>query len=132
EDEVPYLNLAPLDNAAARLKRVTHAYDEAHAHLLSGGVKLTDAKRAEVNGLLAGLEQALTDERGLPSRDWFKHLIYAPGRLTGYGVKTLPAVREAIEQGRWDEAVQYAGITAAAITAYCDRVEKASALLKGD
>jgi N-acetylated-alpha-linked acidic dipeptidase len=132
EAEVPFLNLAPLDNAVARLKRVTHSYDELHARWQAGGVKLTDAKLAELNGLLAGLEHALTDEKGLPSRDWFKHMIYAPGRLTGYGVKTLPGVREAIEQSRWDEAVQYAGITATSLEAYCDRVERASKLLKGE
>jgi N-acetylated-alpha-linked acidic dipeptidase len=131
EVEVPYLNLAPLDNAVARLKRSTHAYDELYAHALSGGLKLTDAQAAELDSLLQGLEQALTDARGLPARDWFKHLIYAPGRLTGYGVKTLPGVREAIEQSRWDEAVQYAAITAGAIDAYCARVDKAAALLKG-
>jgi len=132
EAEVPFLNLAPLDNAVARLKRVSHTYDELYARYQAGGVKLSDAKVNELNGLLAGLEHSLTDERGLPSRDWFKHLIYAPGRLTGYGVKTLPGVREAIEEGRWDEAVQYAGITAASLTAYCDRLERASNLLKGD
>jgi N-acetylated-alpha-linked acidic dipeptidase len=132
EAEVPYLNLAPLDNAVARLKRSAKAYDELYAHQLAAGTKLPDAKAAELDVLLAGLEQALTDARGLPSRDWFKHMIYAPGRLTGYGVKTLPGVREAIEQGRWDEAAQYAAITAAAITTYCDRVDRASSLLKGE
>jgi N-acetylated-alpha-linked acidic dipeptidase len=132
EAEVPYINLAPLDNAVARLKHSAKAYDELYAHQLAGGTKLPDAKVAELDVLLAGLEQALTDARGLPSRDWFKHMIYAPGRLTGYGVKTLPGVREAIEQGRWDEAGQYAAITAAAITSYCERVDRASSLLKGD
>ena len=58
------------------------------------------------------MEQKLTDERGLPGRDWYRHFVYAPGALTGYGVKTLPAVREAIEAGRWDEANEYVGITA--------------------
>jgi N-acetylated-alpha-linked acidic dipeptidase len=56
-------------------------------------------------------------------------LIYAPGLFTGYGVKTLPGVREAIEQNHWDEANRYAGLTAAALTAYCDRLDRATALL---
>lgn len=132
EAEVPFINLAPLDNAVARLKRSTRAYDEAYGRLLAGRVKLSDAQSRELNGLLQGLEQALTDARGLPSRDWYKHLIYAPGRLTGYGVKTLPGVREALEQSRWDEAAQYATITAAAITAYSDRVDRAASLLKSE
>ena len=49
-------------------------------------------------------EQQLTDAEGLPRRSWYKHQIYAPGFYTGYGVKTLPGVREAIEQKKWDEA----------------------------
>jgi N-acetylated-alpha-linked acidic dipeptidase len=130
EPEVPYLNLSPLDNAAARLKHSAKAYDELYARWLAGSIKLTAAQRDELNGLLQGLEQALTDPHGLPRRDWYKHLIYAPGTLTGYGVKTLPAVREGIEQDRWDEASQYAAITAAALTAYCERLDRAAALLK--
>ena len=59
------------------------------------------------------MEQRLTDARGLPGREWFMHFVYAPGRLTGYGVKTLPAVREALDAGRWDEANQYSAITVA-------------------
>ncbi len=54
-----------------------------------------------------------------------------PGALTGYGVKTLPAVREAIEAGRWDEADEYVGITARVLGAYCERLEQATALLRG-
>jgi N-acetylated-alpha-linked acidic dipeptidase len=55
--------------------------------------------------------------------------MYAPGLLTGYGVKTLPGVREAIEGGRWDEANGYAGFTAEALRAYCDGIDRATALL---
>ena len=75
------------------------------------------------------MEQTLTDARGLPGRDWYRHLVYAPGQFTGYGVKTLPGVREAIEQSRWEEANQYAAITAGALRAYCDRLEQATAVL---
>ena len=76
------------------------------------------------------MEQALTDNTGLPGRDWFRHMIYAPGLLTGYGVKTLPGVREAIEGRRWSEAEKYSGITGHALDAYSDRLDKLSALLK--
>ena len=75
------------------------------------------------------MEPALTDARGLPGRDWYRHLIYAPGLLTGYGVKTLPGVREAIEQHRWDEANEYVARTAAVLSGYCDRLDRATALL---
>jgi N-acetylated-alpha-linked acidic dipeptidase len=66
----------------------------------------------------------------VPGREWYKHLIYAPGMLTGYGVKTLPGVRESIETSKWEEANEYSTITAAALGAYCDRLDRATALLK--
>jgi len=78
---------------------------------------------------LQGLEQTLMTEDGLPGRPWFRHLLYAPGMLTGYGVKTMPTVREAIEEGRWDQASQFIPITAHAIDAYCQRLDAATALI---
>ena len=66
----------------------------------------------------------------LPQRDWFRHMIYAPGLQTGYGTKTLPGVREAIEDRRWADAERYAGIIAGVLNTYSDRIEKITALLK--
>ncbi|RYG22761.1 folate hydrolase, partial [bacterium] len=67
-------------------------------------------------------EQAMTVERallgpGLPGRPWYRHTLYAPGLLTGYGVKTIPGVREAIESRRWKEAEEQAKVVAAALDA---------------
>jgi N-acetylated-alpha-linked acidic dipeptidase len=126
EPEVPYLDFAPLDNVMARLKRSAKAYDEAYARMGT----LTPAKRKELNAQLRGLEQTLAPPKGLPGREWYRHLVYAPGLLTGYGVKTLPGVREAIEDNRFDEANQYVVITAAAFSAYCDQLEKATKSLQ--
>ena len=64
----------------------------------------TRRTRAELNRFLRTFERRLTSDAGLPGRPWYRHQIYAPGQYTGYGVKTLPAIREAIEQRRWDEA----------------------------
>ena len=130
EPAAPLVDLTPLDAVAARLKRSAQAYDETYAQVLAGNVKLAAAQRRQVNSLLQGMEQRLTDARGLPGREWFRHFVYAPGRLTGYGVKTLPAVREALDAGRWDEANQYSAITAAVLASYCDRLEELTALLK--
>ena len=58
----------------------------------------------EVNRYLLLAEENFTDNGGLPGRPWFRHQIYAPGFYTGYGVKTLPGVREAIEKGDTREA----------------------------
>jgi len=131
DPEVPYLNFAPLDNVVDRLKKSTKAYDDSYAKVLAGQMKLTAAQLKEINGDLREMEAALTDTHGLPGRDWFKHLVYAPGLYTGYGVKTLPAVREAVEQNHWDEANQYTITTAAALAAYCDRLDKTTRLLSG-
>jgi N-acetylated-alpha-linked acidic dipeptidase len=92
---------------------------------------LSAEQSKQLDDLLRGMEGTLIGARGLPGREWYKHLIYAPGLFTGYGVKTVPGVREAIEQNHWDEANQYVVLTAAALTAYCDRLEKATALLGG-
>jgi N-acetylated-alpha-linked acidic dipeptidase len=129
EPDVPHLNFAPLDNAVERLKKSAKAYDEGYERLGSGQLNLTLAQRNQLNSLLRAMEAALTDPRGLPGRDWFKHLLYAPGLYTGYGVKTIPGVREAIEQNRWDEANQYTAMTAAALSAYCDQLDKARKIL---
>ena len=98
----PFLNFAPLENGFAALLRTAKAYDEALAQASeNGGDKLARASLREVNARLIAIERAMTLKEGLPNRDWFKHQIYAPGFYTGYGVKTLPAVRESIEQKDW-------------------------------
>lgn len=60
--------------------------------------------RAKLNEVLYQAEKQLLNPNGLPLRPWYRHTIYAPGFYTGYGVKTLPGIREAIEQGNWEEA----------------------------
>jgi N-acetylated-alpha-linked acidic dipeptidase len=93
----PYLNFAPLDNAADDLTRASEAYEKAFE--AAGG-----QAPAGLNAKLIQTERLLTDSAGLPNRPWFENLIYAPGFYTGYGVKTIPGVREAIEQKRWTQA----------------------------
>jgi N-acetylated-alpha-linked acidic dipeptidase len=129
EPEVPYLNLAALDNAAARVKKSAKAYDDAYAAFATRGTELSASQAAQLNSLLRGLEATLLDTRGLPGREWYRHYIYAPGLLTGYGVKTLPGVREAIEDNRWEQANQFAGLTADVLAKYCERLDQATTLL---
>jgi N-acetylated-alpha-linked acidic dipeptidase len=74
-------------------------------------------------------ERALTRRSGLPRRPWYIHHVYAPGFYTGYGVKTLPAVREAIEQKNWKEAEEQVRITAAALLDYAAEVDRATKLM---
>ena len=129
EPEVPYLNFAPLDNAVARVKKSAKAYDDAYASFATRGTQLPAAQAEQLNALLRGLEAALTNKRGLPGREWYRHHIYAPGLLTGYGVKTLPGVREAIEENQWDRANEFAVLTADLLTKYSERLDQATALL---
>jgi N-acetylated-alpha-linked acidic dipeptidase len=99
ENEPPFLNFAPLRNGLDKLRRSSEHYDKAVAHA-TVGAKPLDA----VNRKLTQTERALTLPDGLPGRPWFEHQIYAPGLYTGYGVKTIPGVREAIDQKNWKQA----------------------------
>jgi N-acetylated-alpha-linked acidic dipeptidase len=101
----PHLNFAPLENAVDTLTHSAAEYRKALEHANGkGGAALASAALAEVNKLLVQSERKLTNAEGLPNRPWFKHQLYAPGFYTGYAVKTVPAVREAIELKQWKKA----------------------------
>jgi len=99
----PAINAAPLENAATKLTDSARRYERARA--AAGGVLTGNlpALRA-LNSRLRQAESQLIDAAGLPNREWYRHLLYAPGFYTGYSVKTVPGVREGIEQGRYEEA----------------------------
>jgi N-acetylated-alpha-linked acidic dipeptidase len=128
----PHLNFAPLQNALDALDRATEEYQKAYdAAQGNGGAKLANAALDAVNAKLIQAERAMTSAAGLPTRPWYKHLLYAPGLYTGYGVKTMPAAREAIEQGRWDDATIELARIAGAIEAEAALVRAAADGLKG-
>jgi N-acetylated-alpha-linked acidic dipeptidase len=105
EEEPPHLNFAPLENAADSLTRSAARYQKAvEKAQANGAAALARASLHQVNQTLMETERHLTTPDGLPGRPWYKHQIYAPGFYTGYEVKTIPAVREAIEQKKWKEA----------------------------
>jgi N-acetylated-alpha-linked acidic dipeptidase len=126
-EEVPDLDFAPLDAAIARLKTSAAAFDAAYARVASAGSS-ANAARLRLNATLGELEQRLTDPSGLPGREWYRHMLYAPGLHTGYGVKTLPGIREAIEERRWTEANRYIGVVAHSLNAYSERLDRALAI----
>ena len=130
EPDVPYLNFAPLRNAVASLTASAKVFDSAYAAALADPARLTPARAATVNATLGTAEQALLSERGLPGRSWYRHMVFAPGLYTGYGAKTLPGVREAIEERHWDEAADYVVVTAAAVDAYRHVLDDATAALR--
>jgi N-acetylated-alpha-linked acidic dipeptidase len=106
--EVPYIDFSPILNALTNLEKAAAHAEEAK--------KTPDAKKlADVNVKLFTAEQQLLTSAGLPRRPWYKHSLYAPGFYTGYGVKTVPGVREAIEQKNWKEATEQMGEVAKAL-----------------
>ncbi len=117
----PLFDLLALQDASDRLLQSAGAADA----MLGNFGALPPAARAQVQASLGQIDQTLIDPNGLPGRTWFKNLVYAPGTLTGYGAKTLPGVREAIEQRRWDDATAYVAKTAAVLNAYSDRLDAA-------
>ena len=128
---VPFLNFAPLLNAVEDLKAEAAAYDRALNASLQNGRRPDRAALQAINERLFHSERALLSEKGLPRRPWFRHQIYAPGFYTGYGVKTLPGVREGIEQRQWEETDQQLHETAAALKRYASVIHDAARLLKG-
>ena len=95
----------------------------------SGKALSLDAQK-KLDQTLIQTERALLRSEGLPRRPWYKHLIYAPGFYTGYGVKTLPGVREAIEERNWNEAEEQIAIAAKALERCGDEISKATALVR--
>jgi N-acetylated-alpha-linked acidic dipeptidase len=105
EEVPPHLNFAPMQNAVDSLTRsAKHYYDALTQKQASLGDDAMIAKLGALNRQLMESERRLTNADGLPRRPWYKHLLYAPGVYTGYGVKTVPGVREGIEQKRYAEA----------------------------
>ncbi len=125
---VPHFNMAPLENAIDHLRRAARAYDAA---LAARGARQSKETKAKLVELARQTEQTLIVDEGLPGRDWYKHLIYAPGRYTGYDPKTLPGVREAIEEERFADVDRYAALTGAALDAYADKLEEGVRLMGG-
>ena len=121
KDAVPTIDFQPLKDAVEKLEKSADKFQKQ-----SKDGKLSADQQKTLDEILFKSERALTSETGLPRRDWFKHQIYAPGFYTGYGVKTLPAVREAIEQRNWTEAQTQIKIVAQIIENFAAEIDKAS------
>jgi N-acetylated-alpha-linked acidic dipeptidase len=119
EEVPPFFNFAPLQNAVVALQKSAGVYDKAVEKFRESGRIVP----AGFNAKLLQSERKLTLAEGLPNREWFKHQIYAPGFYTGYGVKTLPRVREAIEQKEWEKVNQQIEKVSALLTNFADFVD---------
>jgi N-acetylated-alpha-linked acidic dipeptidase len=127
------IDLAPLESAVKAVDESAHRYDHAFRRASeSGGASLEGLKREKaLNELLYKSERRLTNEQGLPRRPWFKHMLYAPGFYTGYGVKTIPGVREAIEQKSWAELEPQIRNASGALRALASQIDEATRILEG-
>jgi N-acetylated-alpha-linked acidic dipeptidase len=123
EAVAPALNFAPLENASVALTAAADRYKKA---LEASRGKLTPEMTKQVNAKLISSERQLTDAAGLRGREWYRHLLYAPGFYTGYSVKTIPGVREGIEQKQYAEADAEIVRAAAAIQREADLVSAAA------
>ncbi|MEJ7588675.1 MAG: transferrin receptor-like dimerization domain-containing protein [Ferruginibacter sp.] len=123
KDEVPYLNFGTLQTALAAMDKSTRELYDA----IANNTIPVDRKK-ELNIKLYRAEQVLLTRDGLPRRSWYRHAIYAPGYYTGYGVKTLPGIREAIEQRNWKEAQEQIGIAAVTISSFAAYLDAAAGL----
>ena len=127
-DVPPFLNFAPLDNAADTLTHSAERYQAALKKAWPAG--LSAATLADLNQKLKESERRLTSPQGLLRRPWYKHIIYAPGVYSGYGVKTLPGVREAIEEKHWAEADSEIARVAAVLNGESELINSAAAELE--
>lgn len=128
EEPVPHLNFAAMDNATESLTRAAARLERAYTAALGRGVDRAAATAA--NTMLKDVERTLTSDEGLPRRPWYRHLLYAPGFYTGYGVKTMPAAREAIEQRQWVEAEREMARVAGALQRAAEQLERIAGLLE--
>ncbi len=130
QPSVPALDFARFEKAVVALGKSAQENDEARRALEKSGKAMTPEAGKSLDGLLLKSERALTGADGLPRRPWYKHQIYAPGFYTGYGVKTLPGIREAVEERNWEEAVKQAVNVAEALELYAAGIAQATTLLK--
>ena len=126
----PHFDFAPLQNASDALTAAAGSYARAFESAMApDATPLPPEKLAALNRAIAAFERSLTSDTGLPGRAWYRHFVYAPGAYTGYGVKTLPAVREALEERRWDDVNGAAEKTGAVIEQAAEQVRTAAKLL---
>jgi N-acetylated-alpha-linked acidic dipeptidase len=126
KEEVPFLNFSDLDNALVQLKSSAEEFQKLYAN----ATRLTSEKQQQLNAILYRSERSLIQQKGLPRRPWYRHQVYAPGYYTGYGVKTLPGMREGIEERHWQEAQESIETITQTLQAFTQQVNAANALLK--
>ena len=124
--------MKPVRNAVDALRKAGEAYEKAYSSLprQSTAQLLGRRELQQLNKLLLTSEQKLGNTEGLPRREWFKHQMYAPGFYTGYGVKTMPQIREGLEENRFTEAQGGVRTVSSAVNALAAQVNDAARALE--
>ena len=129
-ETVPQLDIAPLRKANERLTVAANRFAGARTAFEASSASLGPSDLSSLNALLRRAEQELAPEHGLPGRPWYRHQVYAPGYDTGYRVKTLPGIREAVERRDWRQARSETKRAIAAITNYIAKIDGAAEILE--
>ena len=129
-EEVPYINLSPMQNSVDHLIASAEAFDDAYKAMGAAGFTLSRSDVDKLDKLMYQIEAKLTRPEGLPRRPWYRHHVYAPGYYTGYGVKTLPGVREGIEEYKWEETQEQMAKLAEVLNNYSVQLDEATALMQ--
>lgn len=132
KSDVPYFNFSPLQNSVARVQEHARLLRDELSKLDFKTRTLAEARQIEYDALVMRMEQLLTREEGLPRRPWYKHMVYAPGFYTGYGVKTLPGIREAIEERQWDDVNAQIENTAMVLNRFADELAQLVSKVSAD
>jgi N-acetylated-alpha-linked acidic dipeptidase len=128
----PYINLAPMKNAIALLKKSAERYSAALADFRAKGSPVLPPQTLEsVNADLLRVSRLFLNQNGLPERPWFKNQIYAPGAYTGYGAKPIAAVREYMDEKKWHEAEGQVPQVAQVIENVAAGIDKAAQTFEG-
>jgi N-acetylated-alpha-linked acidic dipeptidase len=123
----PYMNFAPMKNSIELLKKSADSYTKALAKFKSGDATISSQSLNTVNADLLAISRLFLNEKGLPERPWFKNQIYAPGAYTGYGAKPVAAVREYMDEKKWQQADAQIPMVAQVIANIAGGINKAAA-----
>ena len=127
----PHFDFSPLANAQDSLSAAAKAFEDAYSKWQKTDAPESMPRLKAVNELLLKSEREFLATDGLSHRPWFKHLLYAPGFYTGYDVKTMPGIREAIEQGQWADVDSEIRRVAAALLREAHLIDSVVVLLNG-
>ena len=130
QDPVPYLNFAPLENAAAKLEQSAKNYKRKYDADISSGNTPGSESSQKLNAILMKTERALTRKEGLPGRPWWQHQIYAPEVYTGYAAVPLPSISEAIDQRKWKLAEEQIVVVSDTLEKFAAEIDRATETLQ--